>query len=182
MIGHHPRRKSRARVKSECASVARNSRCPQRPVIDTDTALDLAVRCKTHLLHRSNTKVTYPENAGERKMEMPNSIGHHSSSCRRNSWMFSCWDAVRTSSHGRAALLAGTITRSVCSARPPINTTGRRCVAEIPSTTRQPRPPQADAVPARENPPGCRAPVALSSVFPFAIVERTSAHGMRVRF
>ena len=58
------------------------------------------------------TKVTYPERRSRRKMNLSVGRGHYSSSCRKNSWMFLCWDAVRTSFPGRAARPMESTTKS----------------------------------------------------------------------
>src|SRR5450759_1459936 len=100
--------------------------------------------------------------------------GRYSSSCRKNSWMFSCWDAVRTSFPGRAVRLVESTTKSAWCARPLTRTTGRPCVAEIGLTNRWriPRPP--DAAPVKSNRPGCPGHAACGRTFRFDTAERIS--------
>src|SRR5271157_629683 len=105
--------------------------------------------------------------------------GHYSSSCRKNSWMFSCWDAVRTSFPGRGARLTESTTKSAWCARPLTSTTGRPCVAEIGSTNRWRRPRRSGAAPAKSNRPGCPGRGVCGRTFRFDTAAKISVPGTR---
>src|SRR5580698_10270091 len=103
----------------------------------------------------------------------------YSSSCRKNSWMFLCWDAVHTSFPGRAVRLVESTTKSAWYARPLINMTGRLCVAEIGSTGRRQKLQPFAVAPVRNNRPGCPAHDACDRSFRFGTVGKISVPGMR---
>ena len=105
---------------------------------------------------------------------------HYSSSCRKNSWMFSCWDAVRTSFPGRAARRMESFTRSAWCARPLTSTIGRPCVAEIGSITQWRRRPPSDADPVKYSRPGCPGHVGCGRSFRFDTAGRILVRGTRV--